>query len=243
MVVALVLSATLQQAHAATVRTVALSGQSAPGTPSGVNFYFSDSSDFPFTPALNDAGQTAFFARLIGGGVINGTNDEGIWSEGSGSLALVARQGSPAPGTPSDVNFNNFLAHPSLNDAGQTAIWATLTGNGVDSTNGRGIWATDRTGVLQLIARTGDPLEVAPGDFRTLSAISFVANTGNSDGRPSAFNNLGQLAFFARFTDGSAGIFVSNRVAVPEPSSLLLAALAAIGLLRCRRVGPHFGSR
>jgi len=43
--------------------------------------------------------------------------------------------------------------------------------------------------------------------------------TGNSDGRPSAFNNLGQLAFAARFTDGSSGIFVSNAVAVPEPPS------------------------
>ena len=45
------------------------------------------------------------------------------------------------------------------------------------------------------------------------------------------------LPFFhlAGFTDGSQGIFVSNRVAVPEPSSLLLAALAAAGLLWRRR--------
>ena len=54
-------------------------------------------------------------------------------------------------------------------------------------------------------------------------------------GRTSGFNNLGQLAFAATFTDFSRGIFVSNRVAVPEPSSLLLAALAAAGLFWRRR--------
>jgi hypothetical protein len=48
---------------------------------------------------------------------------------------------------------------------------------------------------------------------------------------------LDQLAFRASFTDGSSGVFVSNRVAVPEPSSLLLAALAAAGLLLLRRRG------
>jgi hypothetical protein len=37
--------------------------------------------------------------------------------------------------------------------------------------------------------------------------------TGNSDNRRSAFNNLGQLAFWASFTDGSQGVFVSNAVA------------------------------
>ena len=60
-----------------------------------------------FSPTLNNAGQTAFFANLTGSGV-DATNDLGIWSEGTGSLALVAREGSHAPGTPSGVNFNGF---------------------------------------------------------------------------------------------------------------------------------------
>ena len=54
-------------AHAAPVRTVAISGQSAPGTPSGVNF------DYTFSLGeslvLNNAGQTAFYTRLTGSGV------------------------------------------------------------------------------------------------------------------------------------------------------------------------------
>jgi hypothetical protein len=121
-----------------------------------------------------------------------------------------------------------------LNDAGQIAFQAKLT----DGTNsfGIGIWATDRAGVLQLIARTGDLLEVAPGDFRTIGGLLFglYEPTGNSDGRGSGFNNLGQLAFWSSFTDGSSGIFVSNAVAVPEPSTILLLLSVACALAASR---------
>ena len=84
-VLALAACAILQQAqtvaHAATLRTVALSGQQAPGTPDGVVF-----GGFFEPPVLNDAGQTAFLA-----------DGYGVWSEGSGSLALTARVGDHAP--------------------------------------------------------------------------------------------------------------------------------------------------
>ncbi len=221
-------------AHAAAVRTVALTGQQAPGTPSGVNY-----SSLSSAPRLNETGQTAFAANLAGPGV-DSSNNGGIWSEGSGSLALVARGGDHAPGTASGVNFG-LLSNPTalyespmLNDVGQTAFFGSAAGSGVGY---HGIWATDRTGILQLIAREGDPLEVAPGDLRTISELGFVRfGTGNSDGRPSGFNNLGQLAFSASFTDGSSGVFVSNRVAVPEPSALALAAAGfALCIVRRRR--------
>jgi hypothetical protein len=269
------------------LKLVARSGSQAPGMPDGAVF----TGGFGlFGPAFNNAGQTAFVNFVTGGGV-DATNDYGIWSESSGSLALVAREGDQAPGTPSGVNFGNFSETP-LNDAGEIAFTASLAGAGVDSTNNRGlwsgapgslalvartgdhapgtedgvvfrsftnvvsntgpswmfnaagqtafnaqligsdgvsagsgIWATDRSGVLQLVARRGDLLEVAPGDFRTTTGVTFLVDrftnpTGNSDGRPSAFNNLGQLAFYAGFTDGTFGVFVSNRVAIPEPSAI-----------------------
>ncbi len=187
-------------------------GSHAPGTPSGVNF-----GDFFGSPVLNGAGQTAFSASLRGSGV-DETNDEGIWLERSGSLELVARSGSPAPGTPSDVNFDSF-DKLVLNAAGQIAFQARVTGSGVDLTNNEGIWASDATGTLRLIARRGDPLEGAPSD-RAIISLSFVVGsscispecTGNEDGRPSEFNDLGQVAFSAFFGD-LGGVFVSNLVA------------------------------
>jgi hypothetical protein len=201
---------------------VARSGSEAPGTPGGT--LFREFPDFPLK--LNSAGQMAFLARLTGSGV-DATNDYGIWLESSGTLALIAREGEHAPGTPNGVTFASDLGaesaifyRPGLNNAGQVAFQASLSGLGVDSSNDFGIWATDPAGVLQLVARKGESLELAPGDFRTVQGFYLLANNvmGNSDG----FNNLGQIAFSASFTDGSSGIFVSNAVAIPEPASLIL---------------------
>jgi len=154
-------------------------------------------------------------------------------------LALVAREGNQAPGTPEGVFFRS-LSTPALNNAGQTAFSGFLAGTGVDGSNDRGIWAEDLQGVLTLIARTGDLLDVDDGlgtDFRTIRFLSFAGGTGNGDGRNRGFNDLGQFAFSATFTDGTSGVFVSNLVAVPEPTAwvLAVAGLLGLGVLRRRK--------
>ena len=75
-----------------TFRTVALTGDPAPGTPPDVDFslFFRD-------PVIDGAGHSAFIARLTGPDV-GDSNDDGIWTEGSGSLALLTREGDQAPG-------------------------------------------------------------------------------------------------------------------------------------------------
>jgi len=187
-----------------TLALVARTGDVAPGT----------SADFSLliNPVLNGVGQTAFTGFLTGLDV-SSSNNRGIWSEGSGSLTLIARKGDGAPGTSADFSF---LSSPIFNGAGQTAFWANLTGTGVDNSNNFGIWAQDASGVLALISRSGDQLDVDDGpgtDFRTISDLGFVAFNGSEDGRASVFNDLGQVVFRASFTDGSSGIFVSNLVA------------------------------
>jgi len=195
---------------------VARAGNMAPGTSDNFTVFNS--------PVLNDAGQTAFLGHLNTG---NNTTNRGIWSEGGGSgLALVARLGDAAPGTSDSFTF---LGTPVLNDVGQTAFLGDL--NSGNNTTGSGIWAEDPSGVLTLIARQGDLLDVENGpgtDFRTIIDLSFVtitnsgfSNTGNGDGRASGFNNFGQLAFRANFTDGTSGVFLSNLAAVPSPRAVL----------------------
>jgi hypothetical protein len=200
-------------ATSGSLSSVARSGSHAPGTADGVNFYRFDY----FSLVLNASGRTAFKAELIGAGV-NGNNDQGIWSEGAGTLALIARQGSQAAGiATSGVNYNIFYSEV-LNSAGQLAFSGTLKGSSVNTSNDIGIWATDVNGVLQLIAREGDMLEVAPSQFRTINGLEFsVGSSGNGDGRPSGFNDVGQVAFSATFTDGTSGVFVSNLVATIVP--------------------------
>lgn len=195
-------------------------GDAAPDMSSGINF------SGLLGPAFNNAGQVAFLGFLTGTGV-NDNNDGAIWVERGGTgLALVAREGSAAPGT-SGASFSSLPSKPTLNSVGQTAFTGFLAGAGVNFSNYRGIWAEDPSGVLKLIARTGDLLDVDDGpgtDFRTINSLSL--------GR---FNNLGQLVFRATFTDSSSGIFVSNLVAIPEPSTLFLGAFAAAWMLVGKR--------
>jgi uncharacterized protein YjbI with pentapeptide repeats len=189
-----------------TLALVARRGSPAPGTPIGVNF-----DEFAVRPALSDAGLSAFSATLTGTGVTS-ANKQGIWLGDDEDITLVARTGNQAPGTPAGVQFSN-LGRQTVNSAGQIAFRAGLTGTGVGTANSLGIWATDQDGALQLIARTGSQLEITPGVFRTTSDLGIALDSGNSDGRASAFNDFGQLVFWASFTNGTQGVFVSSLVA------------------------------
>jgi hypothetical protein len=194
---------------------VARTGIEAPGAGAGINFGLTFPGFSFGDPVLNGAGHTAFTAGLSGAGV-DPTNDTGLWSEGSGALKLVAREGSPAPGTPAGVNFGDMEPFQNglefvLNGAGQTVFAVMLTGPAVTAgVNDRALLAeVGPGGALALIARTGDTMEVAPGDLRTLSSLGYRDFSGLEDGRGPGFNDAGQVAFSATFTDGSSGVFVS----------------------------------
>ena len=194
-------------------------GDQAPGTDPEVRFLDLQS------PVMNSAGSVAFNA-VVTGPNIKSENETGIWSEGlagPGNLELVARSGDLAPDTEPDVVFANFL-DPVINAAGQVAFQAVLSGPNVSEQQGnlRGLWAQDRQGNLELIAREGDTLQIGSGDFRTIDFLLFASVVGDEEGRPSGLNDRGQIAFHARFTDGSGGVFVSNAVAVPEPATTIL---------------------
>ena len=174
---------------------VALEDNVAPGTGPGVRY-----NGF-LPPVLNGAGQTAFIARLTGPGV-NAANDSGLFSEGAGSIGnpgLVARTGDAAPGTAPGVNYESFESNrPTLNDAGQTAFRAGLTGVGVNGTNNSGIYSETAgpIGSPGLIARTGN----AAPDTDTGVRYSFLRNP--------SLNGAGQIVFIANLT--GPGVNSSN---------------------------------
>jgi hypothetical protein len=175
-------------------RVVARSGGLAPAlSPDEFAGSFSAFGDLPGDagPVINNLGQVAFSARLrtaaqpvdpvlvdpVLGAAMQ--NDRGIWSEGSGVLRLVAREGMPAPGTAS--YFGNQLREPVLNDKGQIAFQANLLGSETDAS----IWIGGGN-VLIPIARTGDdppPLTQDSDQF-----LSFD---------DPLLNNLGHTAFRA----------------------------------------------
>jgi hypothetical protein len=144
------------------LRTVALSGQPAPGASGAVFGAFTEA------PTLNELGQVAFVNILERAASVGEFNDHGAWSEGSGSLALVAREDDPAPGLP-EVQFGSAISLPMLNDSGQTAFRMGLRGPGTTSDDDGAIWS-ELNGPLQVVVREGS---LAPG-IRGGGTFSFL---------------------------------------------------------------------
>jgi hypothetical protein len=180
---------------------VARKGSAAPGLGGATFATFSDT-------MLNGEGHVAFQSVLAGAGVTTGS-DASLWSTSSGALNLVAREGSQAPGAAAGQNFSAFTS-PALNAAGQMAFTATLAGTGISTTNDRGLWAQGLDGSLRLVAQEGGSLQVSPGVTRTISELHFTGGGNTEDGRRIGFNDVGEVAFLATFTDGTSGLFVSD---------------------------------
>lgn len=210
---------------------VARSGDPAPGTPAGTVFGGLS------PPSFNDAGKVAFYASLSGSNAeLNSNNNEGIWTNRSGGLSLVMREGDQAPTLPAGAvfSFNLVSARPQHNNLGQIKFPGFLRPGvgGVTTDNDGALWATDASGALQLIVREGNPFTVAPGDVRTIMSIG-----PNGLGESSELNDDGTLAFVLKFTDGSQGVFTAT-VGVPEPTSFAMTVLAIhalVGLNNRRR--------
>lgn len=188
---------------------VALPGDTAPGTGGDTFTSFGD-------PVLNGAGDVAFAARFVPGA------PSGIFKESSGMLAAVALPEDTAPGTGGDT-FAGFFV-PVVNGAGEVAFVGDL------SSGGAGAFVYDPLlEMVEKILADGDMLEVAPNDLREVERLFRLGNSGNEDGRRSAFNDDGQLALHVTFTDGSRAIIR----ATPADAALkrLTGAVEAAGLL------------
>ncbi len=179
-------------------------------------------------PVINQAGILAFTGYLDAFSVPLNTGLEALWTiDTFGTIHEIARAGNSVPGV-SGAQFGDFIGVPfQMNHTNQIAFLATI--NGASTNNDSGIWATDKNGNLVLVVREGEQVQVSPGVFRTVRSISFV-DSSQSNGAESAWTDQSYLAYTLNFTDSTSGIFIS---AVPEPSSLLLAALGVASLLGC----------
>ena len=194
-------------------------GDAVPGIANSVFDNFS-------IPQINSDGQIVFAGTLSGLDIDN-SNQESIWRvDASGVLHLIAQSGDNAPGT--NAIFSRTYG-PGLNNMGKVGFAGQLVGEGVNGTNDFGLWAEDRIGKLQLIVREGDTIDVSDDpdapDFRQ---IELIAING-------ALNDVGEAFFFARFRDGSEGVFVASLAAVPEPNNMLLICTLLVSVYFARR--------
>lgn len=102
----------------------------------------------------------------------------GLWLDGPAGRSSLYRTGEPAPDLP-DVLFagftnedDNYPPAARITDTGHVAFVARVTGPGVDTTNDRGLWASDPQRRARLVLREGQVIEVAPGDARTIAYLT-----------------------------------------------------------------------
>jgi hypothetical protein len=128
------------------LRLAVRAGDPVPGLPLG-SYY-----ELIGFPTLNNAGEIVFSSSVTGY-----PNTWWLWAGEPGGFELAARQGEQAPGTDPGVVFSDVIGDIVLNGNGEVAFRARLTGPGVTTTNGVGIWAGPPGG-LELVVRDGDPV-------------------------------------------------------------------------------------
>ncbi len=165
---------------------VALVGDTAPGTGGGVY------TSFGFAFSMNGCGDVVFYASVAGG-----TATEGVFVNSRGTDTAVALPGDTAPGT-GGATYSSFLGSPSINDSGDVAFAAILTGGTVAG----GVFV-DSGGTATAVALVGD---TAPGTGGGI--YSAIDDTGGF----LTINNSGDVRFRAFVTGGSTpvGLFVDS---------------------------------
>ena len=182
---------------AGSLNLLAREGVDAPGVPAGVHFT---------TMALHmsENGHALVQGTVHGPGVTTETN-EGFWTDRTGTLTLLFREGDPAPDTAPGVVFGgagqfigtgySFLG-VQWNNVSEEGLQGNVTGPGVDTFNNEALYI-EQNGQLQLLAREGDDVPgVGPN-------VDFGANSVTAQFGTIAFNELGHAAFDARIGGGS----------------------------------------
>ncbi len=184
---------------------------------------------------VNRSGSIALAAEFAGDDV-SLTNDTGIVIiKPDGLTSIVAREGDLAPGGNQTFDALTF-GELGFNVQGQVAFYVGLRNPGDDFATDAGLFIADPNLGIIPIVRSGQFFEVAPGDVRQVAFLSlndFYLGSGGEDGRPSSFNDLGQLVFNLNFTDGSIGTYVSSPI--PAPSALGVLVAGGVMSLRRRR--------
>lgn len=196
------------------LKLVLRDGQNAPGT------------DAKFTsnwgPILNDKGQIAVR------GTITGFQTSGIWTGTAEDLRLVLLEGDDLPGTCSGATIKSVNSNILLNNKGQVAFAASLSTRNAHGDPSMAIFATQADGDLLLVAQEGGFLNVH-GVPKRIDELWLHGQIHDD----SQFTDDGVFAFYAKFTDGSEGIFYASN---PEPTAIALLPVMVMLLARRRRM-------
>ncbi|MBX3358635.1 MAG: hypothetical protein KF745_09425 [Phycisphaeraceae bacterium] len=126
-------------------------------------------------------GRVAVYGVLAGDGVAS-SNDTGFWT-GDGTLGLLAREGTTAPGMAVGTNFGTLGYMAISRASAEVAVWSNMTGSGVSGGNDTAIWLGRGFSPVPMlpVVREGDPAPVAGEslDMGTLPSSFAVGPLGH----------------------------------------------------------------
>lgn len=211
-------------------------GDQAPGTPNGVKFTnLVQTSTFQ----INDNNSFVMRAVVQGPGVTN-DNRTGIWRKdsGVGNLTLIAREGTPAPGT--DGVFRS-IELPAQDNTSEDRIYfkTRLSGGTVTFSDDTAIYEWSKSGGLVLLIREGDVTPVLPvgatGPGTPARYGQLLKNVTCSDDGTLIFStNFQDLAspflnsgLLIRAAGGPASVVMQENTPLPDATGTPTAALIA----------------
>lgn len=176
--------------------------------------------------AVNDSGRFLTVTALQGGAVVTGAaagNDQGLFSNRSGSLEMIAQRGSSAAGALDGANYR-VISAPDMNNSGRIAFTSTLRDGSIPAaTTTLGAVFTDASGSLAMIARGGATMPASTG---------FASHTWGNTFGDVAINNAGHVVFR---DSGISGPGISANV----NDSVVITADAAGNLSTVMQVGTQ----
>lgn len=185
------------------VQPLAISGQPAPETLLGPGYTYNYLSLFEGFSA-NARGEVAFRADLSGPG-LNPTNSMALIAGSPDSPRIVARSGTPAPGTAE--YFQSFDKCVIGND-GRVVFLANISVTGFDY----GLWLALSNQPPVLITRTGDHAPGTPAGV-VFSDVSAMAGP--------YMNRAGQFIFFTEATGPGIGSTNNTGIWLVQPDGTL----------------------
>jgi len=184
-------------------------GDLAPGVPDAVFLKFNE--------PLFANGHYAFVGTLSPGYAgVTKTNAMGIWSSALGSLALVARQGDPAPGI-AGATFKSFVS-VALPKTGGSVFVAKLAG--VPPTQSLSLWR-ETAGGLVLVLQQGASVAQGAAPARVVTTFAALASVAGSPDQ-NRMGSDGSIPVRITFSDHSQAIATS-----PADGSALVPVVAS----------------
>ena len=187
---------------------------------------------FSSPPALNDNGQITFVAQL--NGTTGGSADNlGLYRGDGNTTVQLVRKGEFVPnGNGRFLDFGG-AATVAINNSGQVAFTATLTGTTGGGSDNAGIFLVTGNTVTQL-ARKG---QAVPGGNGVYSTFGYPA-----------LNNKGQVAFKSTLTGTSGGTTDNQAIYLVDADSSIQQVIRAGQVIDGETVftpnfleGPNYG--